>query len=162
MTCTTCAVGAAAGAGSNGRNSIFDASRNTVITPHYSNRARKANAMYYAPIATSTRRYDAVFPDSSTQRRRTRSLLQSILNLDINLIQASVENLDSTHFFKLPKSLVPCSTAVPWLLQIEGSIQDVSSKTLAVQCRGVDEAHNLLACVTIRLGVVAEVSAGSN
>ena len=118
--------------------------------------------MYNEPIATSARRYDAVFPDSSTRRRRTRPPLQSILNLDINLTQAAVGNLDSTQFLKLPNSIVSCSTTAPWLLQIEGSIEDVSSKNLAVQYRGVDEAHNLLACVTTRPGVVAEVSAGSN
>ena len=82
MTRTNYAVDAATGAGSSGRNAICDASRSTVITPHYSTRARKANAKYIAPIAMSARRYYAVLPECSARPRRTRSPVQSILNLD--------------------------------------------------------------------------------
>ena len=62
----------------------------------------------------------------------------------------------STQFFKLPQ------LTVPWLLQMEGSLKDVSSKTLDVRHRAVDEAHNLLTYVTIRPGVAAEAGAGNN
>ena len=74
----------------------------------------------------------------------------------INTIQAAIENLDSTHFFKLLK------LTVPWLLQIGGSLEDVSSKTSAVRRRAVAETHNLLAYVTVRPGVVAGAGAGSS
>ena len=57
---------------------------------------------------------------------------------------------------------MPCLTTVSWLLQMEGSLDDVSSKPPAVRRRAVDEAHNLLAYVMIRPGVVVEASAGSN
>ena len=51
----------------------------------------------------------------------------------ISFIRAAVENIDSTHFFKLPK------LTAPLLFQIEGSLEDVSSWTLDVRRRAVGD-----------------------
>ena len=137
ITRTNYAVDAAADAGSSGRNAICDASRSMVITPHHPTRARRANAKYNAPIAMSARRHDAVLPGSSTRPRRTRSPVQSILNL-----QAVVEYLDSTHFFKFLRLTAPCLLClltVQLLLQIADSLEDIPSKTPAVRRRTVDD-----------------------
>ena len=122
----------AVGAGSSGRNAICDASRSTVIiTPHHSTRARKANAKDKAPIAISARRYDAILPDSRTRPRRTRSPVQSMMDLliDDQSNPSRCRKYWLASLFQTPRVDSPVLLTVPRLLQIEGSLEGVSSIT---------------------------------
>ena len=125
-------------------------------------RARRANAEYNVPAAISAHvSCYAVLLDSSARPRRTRSPVQTMLNLDNFFNQAVVDKLDSTHFSTLPKLTVQCLLTVPFLLQAADFLEDVSSNT-QVRAALSAMAHNLLWDVAIGPGVVAKACTCSN